>query len=101
MPHVLPFVLSIAFTPPKMALYYMTKTYVSVVVIVFMPVLLVPPNFHKTVSLARAEKWISVLSVQADLNLITVMLNLIIMAAIDWQKENSPCAQKCVQPRLY
>ena len=45
MPHVLPFVLSIAFTPPKMALYYMTKTYVSVVVIVFMPVLLVPPQF--------------------------------------------------------
>jgi hypothetical protein len=100
-PRVPPFVPWIAFTQPRMALSYMTKTYVSAVVIVFMPAPLVPPNSHKTASLAHAEKWISVLFVRAGLNLITVMLNLITMAAIDWQKENSHCALKCVQPRPY
>ena len=96
-----PFAQSIAFTPLKMALSYMTKTFASAVAIVFMLVLLVLRNFHKTVSLVHAGKWINVLFVQAALNPIIVTLNLITMVATDCLKENSPYALKCARPKPY
>ena len=84
-----------------MALYCMTKIYVLVVVIAFMPVLLGRHSSQVLKRFLHVERWISVHSAPVARKRRIVVKNTVSTVLIALLKASYHCVRRCAQPKLY